>query len=91
MSKTTKQAEVFNQTDRSIEQILSLVLVGRIRNNWRGRMIDLFCDPMNTGMLYMVGRTFDLTKVIITHETAGMNERQAVDYWKHGEKVLIRD
>lgn len=41
--------------------------------------------------LYMIGRSFDRQLEIITEEDIGLNEKNAMNYWKHGKKILIRD
>jgi hypothetical protein len=79
-----------NNTDKSAIEIESLPLVGIIRNNWRQRTVKLYSSKQE-GYLYMIGTAFDKTCVILTHEAVGMNERTAMDYWQHGQKVLVRD
>lgn len=73
------------------EDILTFTLVGKIRNNWRQRMVELYLDSENSKTLYMIGRPFSGGQSIVSHEPIGLNERAAMDYWKNGKKILVRD
>jgi hypothetical protein len=81
---------IHNNTHLALEVIEGLPIIGKIKNNWRGRMVELYASD-SPGMAYMVGRTFDGQMVVISHEPVGMNERAAIDYWQHGQKTLVRD
>jgi len=81
---------LYNHTTPSREEILARPVVGVIHNNWRRRLVTLYqCN--SPWKLYMVGRAFDDSMEVITEEDIGLNEKIAMDYWKHGKKVYIRD
>ena len=84
-------SKCFNHTDKTVLQIIDRGLVGVIDNKWRQRRVMLYPGE-SPGMLYMIGKPLDgSAEVIVTHEPIGMNENTALDYWKHGEKVLVRE
>ena len=89
-SSVRRPPTVYNNTDRSLNEIEALPKVGHIRNNWREREVSLHASPQ-PDLLYMIGRSFDGCEVIVTLEAIGLNEKAAMDYWVHGEKLLIRD
>lgn len=82
--------KINNTTDKTIEEIQAMPLVGKIRNNWRERNVDLYLSNED-GMLYMIGTTFNNSLQVISHEQIGMNEKIALDYWKYGNKIYTRD
>lgn len=86
------ETKIHNHTNLTLDQIEAMELVGMIRNNWRGRMVCLYSsgdgDPT---MLYMVGKSFDLSMYVVSYEPQGKNESIAIDYWKHGKKIYTRD
>lgn len=84
---------VNNNTSRSLAEIKAMPIVGKIKNNWRGRWVTLYRDATleGSGLLYMVGITLDGQLTIVTLERAGMNEKTAMDYWNHGQKTLVID
>lgn len=79
-----------NHTGKTIEEIRNMPLVGMIHNRWRGRSVELYA-PKSDDMLYMIGVSFDGQTTVISYEPIGLNERRAMDYWKHGNKPLITD
>ena len=82
--------EVVNNTLWSEAAIRSRPIVGMIRNNWRRRHVTLHLGA-EEDTLFMIDTTFDRKRMIISHEKIGMNERCAMDYWKHGNKVYVID
>lgn len=81
---------VYNTTGKTQEEIEALEIVGVIRNQWRLRTVVLYRDPANEAYLYMVGLAFTGNSIMISHESIGLNEQVAMDYWKHGRKTLVR-
>jgi len=79
-----------NTTTLTKEQILALPVVGIIRNNWRKRLVTLYESP-SPYKVYMIGKSFDNQLEVITEEDIGLNEKTAMDYWKHGKKIYSRD
>lgn len=79
-----------NTTTLTREEIQKLPVVGMIRNNWRLRMVTLYESP-SPYKVYMIGISFDLRLEVITEEDIGLNEKIAIDYWKHGRKIYTRD
>ncbi len=96
--KPAKQAQptIYNNTVDSREFYLTLEeierrpLIGIVKNNWRQRTVKLYAGAA-AGMAYMVGRTFDGSEIIVSHEALGGNEHTAIDYWQHGQKTYVRD
>lgn len=84
------EPRIYNRTALPIEEIERKLCVGRIKHNWRECWIDLYPGE-TSGFLYMVGRSFDDQNIVVTHEPIGLNEQTAMDYWRHGEKTLVRD
>ena len=82
--------KIYNNTDKTIEEIEARSILGVIKNNWRQRMVRLFPGDDAT-KLYMIGTSFDGTVIVVSHEEMGMNEGIALDYWKHGQKIYTRD
>lgn len=81
---------VHNNTELTEEQIRGQRIVGVIRNEWRQRTVELFEDEEDEAMLFMIGTSFDGTKVVISHEQMGLDEHRAMDYFSHGMKTLVR-
>lgn len=81
---------VHNSSGKESDWVKSLPEVGLIDNRWRRRMVALYADPEDPSMLYMYGVRFDFKEVVITREKIGLDEKVAMDYWKHGKKVLVR-
>jgi len=84
------QVKVYNNTKLAWDEIESKPLVGIIKNNWRMRTVYLY-QSEESNMLYMVGKSFNLLQIVISYEQMGLNEHNAIDYWKHGQKVYVRD
>ncbi len=93
ISQKKQEMKVINNVSRSLEEIRLLPIVGRIKNNWRQRDVTLYAADIDIqiGKLYMVGVAHDGTFMVISYEPIGLNEQIALDYWKHGQKVLVRD
>lgn len=94
------EPKVYNNTELSREAIEAMVVVGKIKNNWRRRDVTLYADAPTLeaiadkaplGYLYSIGVAFDGSFVTIAKEELGRNEHVAMDYWAHGQKVLARD
>jgi hypothetical protein len=83
--------KIINNTEASLSYIEALPIVGKIKNNWRERNVTLHARPNTPDMLYMIGVSFDNSLKIVTYESIGMNEKTALDYWIHGQRVLVRD
>ncbi len=79
-----------NTTTLTREEITKKPIVGIVKNNWRGRMVTLYESP-SPYKVYMIGVAFDKTLEVITEEDIGLNEKIAMDYWKHGGKIYTRD
>ena len=61
------------------------------RIRWRGRRVMLYPGD-SPDMLYMIGKPLDgSAEVVVTHERIGLDEMIALNYWAHGEKVLVRE
>lgn len=79
-----------NTTTLTRDEIVRRPIVGIVKNNWRGRLVTLYESP-SPYKVYMIGRSFDDSLEVITEEDIGLNEKIAMDYWKHGGKIYTRD
>ncbi len=95
-----KTPKVHNNTEITREEVEAMTIVGKIKNNWRQRDVTLYADGPTLeaikdkaplGYLYSIGVAFDGSFVTIAKEELGRNEHVAMDYWAHGQKVLVRD
>jgi len=82
--------KVQNNTDLTESQITSRRVIGVIRNNWRNRLVTLY-ESDDSKKAYMIGVSFNQDLKVISHEEIGLNERIAIDYWQHGNKLFVRD
>ena len=89
--KPMPDSKCWNSTNKTVLEIIDRGLCGVIDNKWRGRRVLLYPGE-TTDMLYMIGKPLDgSAEVFITHERIGLDEKAALDYWEHGEKVLVRE
>lgn len=84
---------LYNNTGLDEYIIRSLELIGVVKNNWMKRYVELYRDPEDDAFVYSVGKSFDGSKIVIAREQLSecLNFRIAIDYWKHGRKIYVRD
>ena len=87
------KVKIHQNTDKTVEEIQALEMIGLFRNNWQRRQIQLYADPASAEFVYAVGISYDDTMIITSHDRLSecMNFRIAIDYWAHGKKVYTRD
>jgi len=57
--------KVYNNTPFSLETIVALPIIGRVRSNWRQRHITIHAHPTDAARVISVGTTFDNTMQVI--------------------------
>ena len=69
-----------NNTTLPVEKILAMKVIGRIKNNWRERIVTIYQDPENNGKVYTIGLPFNISQpLIVCYEPINFTYMQAID------------
>ena len=91
---------MINYTEVHHKEVMGYKLIGILINNWSQRTILIYEDPLDpideAGLaehVYAVGFHSDRKTILVTREKLAecRNFAIAIDYWKHGGKVYVRD
>lgn len=76
---------VHNNTALALEDVIKLPFLGRYRNNWRQRYVDLYRS--SPGHVIAVGTTFDNRMIVVSEET-DQDHSRALSAFANGRSYI---